>query len=99
MSILIDPTASPLVLTVDLNLEPAEHVIFEGIISNIPIGRLQSGESDEVETALCFLAYGRFEISAQAWVLGATQTDTYRGGNGHLTAVVREFAEQFRPFT
>lgn len=83
---------SPLVLTVDLNLEPVEHVIFEGIASDIPIGRLQSGESGEVEMALCFLAYGRFEISARACILGAMHPDN-RVGNGQLTAIVKEFAE------
>lgn len=72
----------------DLEMEPSEHVIHEGVLSELAVGRLESGESREVETAVCFLAYGRFEISADVRAFDSPWGDT-RAGLGHLVAVVR----------
>jgi len=74
-----------LVFTVDFDFQSSPHVIFEGLLRDVPIGRLESGESREVETGLCFLAYGRFEISAEAKVVGSSENK----GKGRLTAMVR----------
>ncbi|KAF7338264.1 hypothetical protein MVEN_02051700 [Mycena venus] len=74
-----------LVFTIDFDFQSSPHVIFEGLLREVPIGRLESGESREVETGLCFLAYGRFEISAEAKVVGSTESK----GTGRLTAMVR----------
>ncbi|KAJ6547608.1 TRAPP II complex [Mycena capillaripes] len=74
-----------LVFTVDFDFQSSPHVIFEGLLKDVPIGRLESGESLEVETGVCFLAYGRFEISAEAKVVGFTESK----GTGRLTAMVR----------
>lgn len=74
-----------LVFTVDFDCQSSPHVIFEGLLRDVPIGRLESGESREVETGLCFLAYGRFEILAEAKIVGATESK----GTGRLTAMVR----------
>ncbi|KAJ7046805.1 TRAPP II complex [Mycena alexandri] len=73
------------VFTVDFDLQSSQHIIFEGLLRDVPIGRLESGESCEVETGLCFLAYGRFEISAEAKVVGSSESK----GTGRLTAMVR----------
>ncbi|KAF8212193.1 TRAPP II complex [Mycena galopus ATCC 62051] len=74
-----------LVFTVDFDCPSLAHVIFEGLLKDVPIGRLESGESREIETGLCFLAYGRFEISAEARVIGSPESK----GTGRLTAMVR----------
>ncbi|KAJ7452373.1 TRAPP II complex [Mycena galericulata] len=74
-----------LVFTVDFDLQASQHLVFEGLLRDVPIGRLESGESREVETGLCFLAYGRYEISAEAKVVGSTESK----GTGQLTAMVR----------
>ncbi|KAJ7709879.1 TRAPP II complex [Mycena rosella] len=74
-----------LVFTVDFDFQSSQHVIFEGLLRDVPIGRLESGESREVETGLCFLAYGRYEISAEAKVVGFAESK----GTGRLTAMVR----------
>ncbi|KAJ7235474.1 TRAPP II complex [Mycena haematopus] len=74
-----------LVFTIDFDCQSSPHVIFEGLLRDVPIGRLESGESREVETGLCFLAYGRFEISAEAKVVGSAESK----GTGRLTAMVR----------
>lgn len=69
-------------------MEPAEQIICEGVLSNVPIGRLEPGETQEVEMALSFLAFGRFEITANVRALDAPGMET-TGGAGVLTAVVR----------
>ncbi|KAJ7940592.1 TRAPP II complex [Mycena leptocephala] len=73
------------VFTVDFDFQSSPHVIFEGLLRDVPIGRLETGESREVETGVCFLSYGRFEISAEAKVVGFAESK----GTGRLTAMVR----------
>ncbi|CAK5277407.1 unnamed protein product [Mycena citricolor] len=73
------------IFTVDLDLQPLQHVIYEGLTRDLPIGRLEPDESHEVETGLCFLAYGRFELSAEARIVGSRECK----GTGRLVAVVR----------
>ncbi|KAJ6496720.1 TRAPP II complex [Mycena vitilis] len=75
-----------LVFTVDFDFQSSPDVIFEGLLRDVPIGRLESGESREVETGLCFLSHGRFEISAEAKVVGFAAESK---GIGRLTAMVR----------
>lgn len=70
-------------------MEPGEHVINEGILSDMPIGQLEGGTSGEIETALCFLSYGQFEIGAEVRRLGSPRAEG-RLGIGRLRAVVRE---------
>ncbi|KAJ7176123.1 hypothetical protein C8R43DRAFT_942926 [Mycena crocata] len=88
-SVLVDswlmyPQVRSLVFTVDFDLQSSKHIIMEGLLRDVPIGRLESGESREIETGLCFLAYGRYEISAEAKVVGSVENK----GLGRLTAMV-----------
>ncbi|KAF5380960.1 hypothetical protein D9615_003973 [Tricholomella constricta] len=76
------------VFILDLEMEPSEHVVYEGILSELAIGRLESGESRQLDTAICFLAYGRFEISAEVRSFDSFRSDA-RAGIGRLIAVVR----------
>ncbi|ETW85889.1 hypothetical protein HETIRDRAFT_42700 [Heterobasidion irregulare TC 32-1] len=80
---------SPLVLTVDVLADPSDHVIQEGVMLDIPLGNLDSGESREIETALCFVSCGRFEITAEVRVMGLSR-DEGKVGTGLLTAIVRD---------
>ena len=82
-------TASPLTLLVDLDIDPADHVIYEGVLSNIPLGHLEAGESQKLEMAAAFLSQGRFQIRAEVRILGALHSER-RAGVGQLKAVVRE---------
>jgi trafficking protein particle complex subunit 9 len=86
-------TVSPLVFTVDLEAEPVEHVVHEGVLTDMAIGRLEGGESREVETALCFIAYGYFEIFAQVRAFDTSRVDT-KVGLGRLIAIVRDDNEK-----
>jgi hypothetical protein len=70
-----------------LETTPLEYVLHEGVLTDLPIGRLQSGESREITTSLCFLTAGRFEISAQVRGFGAFETDN-RQTRTYITAVV-----------
>ncbi|KAG5645221.1 hypothetical protein DXG03_006638 [Asterophora parasitica] len=81
-------SSSSQVFTLDLDLEPSEHIVYEGILSDLAIGRLESGESRQLDTAICFLADGRFEISAEVRNFDSSRSDA-RAGIGQLLAVVR----------
>lgn len=76
-------------LLVDLNIDPADHIIYEGVLSSQPLGTLEAGDSHVLEMALTFLSQGRFEIHAGVRTLGAPR-NARRTGEGLLTAVVRE---------
>lgn len=76
------------IFTVDFVMEPTEHIVYEGIISELAAGRLNAGESREVDIGICFLAYGRFEISAEVRSFGHARSDI-RAGIGRLVAIVR----------
>jgi hypothetical protein len=73
-----------------LTVEPAEHTVFEGVLTDIPLGRLDVGESREVETIVCFLSSGRFEIGADVRRLGTAEGGDRTVGVGQLKAIVQE---------
>ncbi|KAI8998543.1 TRAPP II complex [Trametes punicea] len=56
---------SELILTLTLNLEPSDHVVYQGELLDIPVGRLATGDSYEVETPVAFVACGRFYFAAE----------------------------------
>jgi len=73
----------------DFEVNPAEYVIFEGVLTDLPVGRLESGQSTEIVTSLCFLTSGQFEISAQVRGFGGTEVDA-RIARTHITAILKE---------
>ncbi|KAJ3829021.1 TRAPP II complex [Lentinula raphanica] len=79
-------TKSALVFTLDMDIEPREHVIHDGILCDIPVGRLEAKENREVDVAICFLCHGRFELVASARVLDSTGSS--RTGSARLIAMV-----------
>ncbi|KAJ4474536.1 TRAPP II complex [Lentinula lateritia] len=72
-------TKTTLVFTLDVNIDPREHVIHDGILCDIPVGRLEAKESREIEVAICFLCHGRFEVSASARVLDSSGSSSETG--------------------
>lgn len=70
-------SAKQFTLTVDISINPSEHVLYEGALSAIPIGRVDGGASYEFETPVTFLSCGRFELSATSFIPGQ------RAGVGH----------------
>jgi trafficking protein particle complex subunit 9 len=77
-------TNSAFVFTLDVDVEPREHVIFDGVLYDMPIGRLHAKESREVEVAVCFLCHGRFEVFASARVPDIASS----AGSARLIAMV-----------
>jgi len=67
-------------------MEPAEHIISEGILADMPIGQLGSGESGEVDIGLCFLSFGRFDIRVDVRIPGSGHGS--KAGTGWLSAIV-----------
>ncbi|KAH7926321.1 hypothetical protein BV22DRAFT_1087325 [Leucogyrophana mollusca] len=82
-------TTSPLVLALDLVIDPQEHVIIEGTLLDIPLGRLEGGDSQVIELAVCFLCSGRFDFGVEARMLGTSDSGN-RAGIGRLRTTVRE---------
>ncbi|KAF8921247.1 TRAPP II complex [Mucidula mucida] len=81
---IINQTPSPLTLRLNVEFEPSEHILYEGVLTGIPVGRLQSEEVHIVSIPLCFLSYGRFTLSATVFSIGENLSE----GSNHLTAVV-----------
>lgn len=78
-----------LISTLELNFEPVQHVIYEGITSGVPISKLEQRESCEVEMPIAFVSSGRFDLIAQVRRLGEP---TIWVGRGQLSAMVGTFA-------
>jgi hypothetical protein len=78
-----------LVLTADTTVDPADHVIQEGVLSDVPIGRLDTGEVREFEVPLCFVACGRFRVQVEARTMDDAVRDA-KVGSATLKVVVSE---------
>ena len=79
----------PVVFIIDLELDPPESVAHEGILNDIPLGKLEVGEAREFALGLCFLSTGRFEISAQVRPFAVAHLET-RIAHKTLTAFIGE---------
>ncbi|KAI0780823.1 TRAPP II complex [Trametes elegans] len=80
---------SELILTVNLTLEPSDHVVYQGELVDIPIGRIAKGESYEVETPVAFVSCGRFDFSAEVCALGRPR-DSSLVGYGKMRIAVTD---------
>lgn len=81
-------SSSPLAMTLDLIFDPAEQVLWEGVLSNMAMGKLKPDETKTVEVPLCFLCTGRFEIGAEVRIMGAMKNS--RAGASRICISVRE---------
>ncbi|OAX44681.1 hypothetical protein K503DRAFT_795305 [Rhizopogon vinicolor AM-OR11-026] len=81
-------TSSPLVMTLDLIVDPAEQVLSEGVLSNMALGKLESEETKTVEVPFYFLCTGRFEIGAEVRILD--EPKNRRAGASRIRISVRE---------
>ncbi|KZT26443.1 hypothetical protein NEOLEDRAFT_1062821 [Neolentinus lepideus HHB14362 ss-1] len=79
---------APLSLTLDLAMDPAEHVIHEGILNAIPIGLLRPNGSHDVDIVVCFVCGGTFNITATVRTLAALPS-AGKVGFGDLTVLAR----------
>jgi hypothetical protein len=81
----INSLASAIPLSLTLDLEPSDSLIYEGVISDIPVGRLDEGMTRVIELPICFLTNGHFELTAQAQAVGLDIKSVKAG----ITATVR----------
>ncbi|EMD38404.1 hypothetical protein CERSUDRAFT_113560 [Gelatoporia subvermispora B] len=78
---------SALVLSLNVNLDPSSHIISQGVLSNIPLGRLGSGDFHESEVPLVFISCGRFDLRVEVESLNSSG-DLTQVGRGLLRATV-----------
>lgn len=76
-------------MTLDLNVEPSEYTLFDGSLTEAPLGRLAPGARVESELAVCFMACGRFTLEGSVRVMGAPP-DEARVGLGTLNVLVED---------
>ncbi|PPR08068.1 hypothetical protein CVT24_010529 [Panaeolus cyanescens] len=79
---------SAAVFTMDLDISPADYVVYEGVLSELAVGRLKSGETRELSISLCFLSLGRFDISARVRCTEGADGES-RVVRAHKTVIVR----------
>ena len=77
----------PVVFTLDVELDPSESIVFEGILNDIPLGRLEANEVRDFSLGICFLSSGRFELSAQARPFGIPHLEA-RAARASLVAAI-----------
>jgi trafficking protein particle complex subunit 9 len=83
------PVASAMVLSLDILVEPYEHVIHEGSLSDIPLESVEPGASAVIEVPICFVSCGRFYVTADVRVWGLIGEESKVGLNS-LRVEVRE---------
>lgn len=83
-----DRAATNLIFTASTFFEPEKHVIYQGVLQGIPLGEVQSGETRQLEMAICFVSGGRFELRAQVEILNAPRGEL--AGSGHITVLVED---------
>jgi len=80
-----------LVLVANLSLEPAQHTIYQGVLTDIPMGRLAPGESSETELPVAFLSRGRFDVLAEIRALNVSDGPSPIGRGDLRVAVETDF--------
>lgn len=73
-------------LVLSLAANPLEHFHIEGNLTDIPIGRVGSKASKDIDIPICFVSEGQFEFVAEVRVPG----EQIRTGEGELKVIVRE---------
>jgi hypothetical protein len=70
----------PLTLSVDVGLEPAEHVVFEGSITGRPLGSVESNTNADLVIPVCFVSSGQFECMADVRTWDSNGKESWAGG-------------------
>lgn len=81
-------SSTSLIFTASMFFEPEKYVIYQGILQGIPLGEVESGETRELEMAICFVSCGRFELRTQVEILDAPHGEL--AGSGHVTVLVED---------
>lgn len=74
-----------------MEAEPSDYVLHEGVLNNVPVGRVDAESSKTIVMPLVFLAEGDFKIIAQARLLGVEKYgERLHGGRCEMTVVVED---------
>jgi len=82
----VSPTR--LIFTASMFFEPEKYVIYQGVLQGIPLGEVESGETKEMEMAICFVSCGRFELRGQVEILNGARGEL--AGSGDITVLVED---------
>ncbi|GJJ12127.1 hypothetical protein Clacol_006368 [Clathrus columnatus] len=84
-------SSDPLIMTMQVSISPGEYVLFDGIMSNIPVGKMKAGEERQLDFGVCFVSEGLFDIRAEITILleGGRSKDV-RTEEGHLRVFIGE---------
>lgn len=70
-------------------MEPSDYVLYNGILNDIPLGCLQSGQTLDHQMVFVFTAQGQFNLSAKVSAIdGEGRVD--QCGSSHLVILSRE---------
>ncbi|CCM02371.1 uncharacterized protein FIBRA_04466 [Fibroporia radiculosa] len=83
-----------LVLTLNLTLDPAQHVIHQGTLVDIPVGRLAQAESRETEIPIIFVSAGQFNFTSDVYAI-TDPIQSGKVGRGQLRTAVK--VQDFQP--
>ncbi|KZV90255.1 hypothetical protein EXIGLDRAFT_649508, partial [Exidia glandulosa HHB12029] len=82
---------APQVLALSLALSPADYVLSDGILSDIPLGRIESGATGSIDVGLCFVSSGNFDVVAEARRISGPQSYGFEtAGLGELRVSVQD---------
>lgn len=76
-------------MTMSFSISPSEYVLYDGVLSDIPVGQVEVGEEKDIEFGLCFVSEGRFDIGVQAWVVDGDADEEAKAGEGKLRVLVQ----------
>ncbi|KAL4067655.1 transport protein Trs120 or TRAPPC9 TRAPP II complex subunit-domain-containing protein [Scleroderma citrinum] len=85
----INTSPSHLDIVINLSMSPEEHILYEGVLMDIPLGKVDCGQLKDIEVPICFLCMGQFEVGAEARILGIVG-ESGRAGVGWLRVIVNE---------
>lgn len=77
---------SDLTLALSITIEPSDFVVFDGVLRNIPFGRISAGKSLDFQIPIMFVAQGQFKFSSQIYAIEVGK-EARREGAGSLTVI------------
>lgn len=85
---LIVSTDEELIVALNITIAPGEYVLFDGMMSNVPVGRVKSGETRHMDFGFCFVTEGLFDVRATVAIVTQRGSTTSRTGEGGLRVLV-----------
>lgn len=76
-------------MSLAFSFNPSEHVLYNGVINNISVGELSSGEERQVEIGVCFVSEGKFDLRATVHAIGDDPDADSKTETGELRVSVR----------